>query len=327
MDRNTFFDNLKSYNANSLHNNITNKHASNRFEFYDSLQHHGIKGQKWGIRRYQNPDGTLTEEGKQRYLNPDGTLTKEARKELKPDQQLKIRQEFYKKQSEEGTGEYADNAIYDENKQKEKLNNAKQNKMYDLTFVETIQNAENLSDDDVNREYEAYLKNPRKYMQEFSVDSMGNIKSSLSGSTTNKNKPTKQETAKTENTEKTEKQLKEDLKEEAKSAFGPKATPEEESKFWKALAAEYEKGNIKSSNSTKTSKEEKQKLSKEEKKEAKAAQKEVQKNLKGGLINNWALLNKAIEQAGITDTKNMSASDWNKVNDIIQDMRGSKKKK
>lgn len=31
------------------------------------LYHHGIKGQKWGIRRYQNPDGTLTEEGKRRY--------------------------------------------------------------------------------------------------------------------------------------------------------------------------------------------------------------------------------------------------------------------
>lgn len=31
------------------------------------LYHHGVKGQKWGIRRYQNPDGTLTEEGKRRY--------------------------------------------------------------------------------------------------------------------------------------------------------------------------------------------------------------------------------------------------------------------
>lgn len=31
------------------------------------LYHHGIKGQKWGIRRYQNPDGSLTEEGKLRY--------------------------------------------------------------------------------------------------------------------------------------------------------------------------------------------------------------------------------------------------------------------
>lgn len=31
------------------------------------ISHHGVKGQKWGIRRYQNPDGTLTEEGKKRY--------------------------------------------------------------------------------------------------------------------------------------------------------------------------------------------------------------------------------------------------------------------
>lgn len=31
------------------------------------LMHHGVKGQKWGVRRYQNPDGTLTDEGRRRY--------------------------------------------------------------------------------------------------------------------------------------------------------------------------------------------------------------------------------------------------------------------
>jgi hypothetical protein len=31
------------------------------------LSHYGIKGQKWGIRRYQNPNGSLTLEGKERY--------------------------------------------------------------------------------------------------------------------------------------------------------------------------------------------------------------------------------------------------------------------
>lgn len=33
----------------------------------DELAHHGILGPKWGVRRYQNEDGTLTEEGKKRY--------------------------------------------------------------------------------------------------------------------------------------------------------------------------------------------------------------------------------------------------------------------
>ena len=37
------------------------------FPYSDELYHHGIKGQRWGIRRYQNEDGTLTTAGKLRY--------------------------------------------------------------------------------------------------------------------------------------------------------------------------------------------------------------------------------------------------------------------
>lgn len=50
----------------------------------NNLYHHGIKGQKWGIRRFQNKDGTLTSAGAVRYavesrkqiiINSDGSKT------------------------------------------------------------------------------------------------------------------------------------------------------------------------------------------------------------------------------------------------------------
>lgn len=35
--------------------------------YSNELYHHGIKGMRWGVRRYQNEDGTLTSAGKKRY--------------------------------------------------------------------------------------------------------------------------------------------------------------------------------------------------------------------------------------------------------------------
>lgn len=37
----------------------------------DELYHHGIKGMHWGIRRYQNPDGTYTDAGKRHEAKMD----------------------------------------------------------------------------------------------------------------------------------------------------------------------------------------------------------------------------------------------------------------
>ena len=49
----------------------------NAIEYTDFLTHWGIKGQRWGVRRYQNEDGSLTEEGKRRYyVNSSGDVKK-----------------------------------------------------------------------------------------------------------------------------------------------------------------------------------------------------------------------------------------------------------
>lgn len=57
-----------------------------------NLCHSGVKGQKWGIRRYQNEDGSLTAEGKERYgdqrgwearqMYKKGTISKSEMKKL-----------------------------------------------------------------------------------------------------------------------------------------------------------------------------------------------------------------------------------------------------
>lgn len=51
----------------------------------DYLEHHGILGQKWGIRRYQNKDGSYTKAGRDRYRSLSSSEVAETERLIKSD--------------------------------------------------------------------------------------------------------------------------------------------------------------------------------------------------------------------------------------------------
>ena len=149
----------------------------NTFDYFDGetyLAHHGIKGQKWGIRRYQNPDGSLTSEGQKRY-NEKGA------KGIKGfDEDAYYRSERMKRWQkpssvtdedlEDAYQKMRNNSKTDEEKDQKVRSwiNARDTDRYQIDFLESIQNSKILYDDDfkaILTEYAKYLDHPYEYMK------------------------------------------------------------------------------------------------------------------------------------------------------------------
>ena len=67
----------------------------------NELTHHGIKGQKWGIRRFQRKDGSLTNAGKKRYYD-----TPELNKKKSQLERLKAKREASNKEYSKAYNKY-----------------------------------------------------------------------------------------------------------------------------------------------------------------------------------------------------------------------------
>lgn len=122
------------------------------------LQHYGIEGQKWGVRRYQNSDGTYTAAGKQRYFG--------SKKNKTPEEKQADAAKTIVKDTVDIANQYV--KINDKAKEKEQKRETKKEaqEMTDKELQEYInrQNLENnyvrlkLENDNTIREGESWLK-------------------------------------------------------------------------------------------------------------------------------------------------------------------------
>lgn len=108
----------------------------------DELEHHGILGQKWGVRRYQYEDGSLTPEGRERYGVAD-RLANVIRNDREAHRQKKIQKNRVKSLKKARAAQAA--------KKEAEAKRKKELEKYNLSdkAQRTVKNLDNMSDQEV----------------------------------------------------------------------------------------------------------------------------------------------------------------------------------
>lgn len=141
------------------------------------LSHHGIKGQKWGIRRFQNKDGSLTAEGKKRIHKDDIVIKKgTVAGHVSPSKRLKLSNSptyLYDSKNEHDKnvyeGKYADELKFKYGLSK-KEKNIQYAHRYEITTDLISPSDERRSDIFVK----SFRKNPKAYIKELNAVASNN---------------------------------------------------------------------------------------------------------------------------------------------------------
>lgn len=142
---------MSTKNIEALYIEHTLNNASATEEAF--LAHHGILGMKWGIRRFQNKNGSLTSEGKKRYSEENESMNQKI--------SARTKESFEKMRNSASTDEEKDKRI-------NSWERARDTDMYEMNFLEAIQNAEifqNHNRDAMLDEYAKYLTDRQNYME------------------------------------------------------------------------------------------------------------------------------------------------------------------